>query len=262
MGSLKIILVTAAVVGFFAAGVPNPPKASAQSVPDLTTATPLPLLDLTGMRLWDYAKPWHASEWNHAASPIPWRYNRVSILPDGKVNFVLDATGAPQLQGVNGMVAQTKGKWEVDVTLPLLRDGLVVAPLWIYNENSRDEIDFEFAGRKGLDVTMHVYPGGVYRKSTKRLFAGQDLSGMRMRLAIDLDVGAGTARMLVNGQEVHRFSRSVSGFFLTTAMRPRIEMWAANPNNADFVNWVGKWQPLAPGRTLRMTINGYKFTPR
>ncbi|MFO1256649.1 MAG: family 16 glycosylhydrolase [Sphingomonadaceae bacterium] len=225
-----------------------------------TLGAPLPRLDLSAMRLWDYSKPWMASQWSNALSPIPWRYDHVVARNDGSVSFFLDALGAPELQAVNGTPARTSGLWEVEVTLPRLRDGLIVAPLWLFNSQSRDEIDFEFAGRKGLDVTMHVYPGGVHQKFTARLFAGQDYSGRRVRFGIALDEKAGKATMLVNGVRVYTFDRAKTRYFVSTAMRPIIEQWAANPTKPDLVNWVGRWQGLGPGERIEMRVHGYRLT--
>lgn len=221
----------------------------------------LPPLNLAGMKLWDWKQPWHASQWPNATSTIPWRADRITVQSDKSVALFLDRSGAPQLQAVEGTPAMSAGLWEVDVTLPELRDGLVVAPLWLYNEQTRDEIDFELAGRKGLDVTMHVYSGGQHRKSTERLFAGQDLSHRRLRFAISLDTGAGRAAMLLDGKQVHLFDRSRIGFFISSAVRPRIEMWAADPVKADLVNWVGRWPGLAEGERLKMTVHGFRTVP-
>lgn len=244
--------------------VTAPSPLAAQDMPRLlnigAAMTALPPLDLSQMRLWDYSKPWLASQWSNALSPIPWRYDHIVVRSDGAVSFFLDATGAPELQAVNGTVAQTSGLWEVDATLPQLRDGLVVAPLWLYNPQTRDEIDFEFAGRKGLDVTMHAYPGGVHRKASYRLFAGQDLSGRHMRFGIALDPSRGRIAMLVDGTPLYTFDKVQAGFFVSSALKPLIEMWAANPNSTDLVNWVGQWSSLPTGTRLEMKVHGYRYS--
>ncbi len=237
------------------------PGLSAAMAQTTTTLAPLPRLDLTGMQLWNYDQTWHASQWSNAFSTIPWVANRIVTQPDGKVAFFLDSAGGPQLQGANRTVAHTSGLWEVDVTLPVLRDGLIVAPLWLYNSQTRDEIDFEFVGRKGLDVTMHAYPNGQHVKTSARIFAGQDLSQKRLRLGIKLNVASGKAEMLVNGSRVHTFDRQQTRFFVTSGLKPWMEMWAANPANVDLVNWTGKWLPLPFGTRLQMTIHGYRYTP-
>ena len=226
----------------------------------VSTAEALPPLDLSNMAKWNWGGTWVASEWNNANSPIPWRYARVQKNTNGETRFVLNNKGAPQLQGGGGTMAHDKGVWEVDVTLPQLRDGLVVAPLWLYNSKTRDEIDFEFAGKKGLDVTIHHYVNGKHFHKTVRKFAGTDFSNRRVHLAIKLDTAAGIADMMVDGQLVHRFGRQWLGYFTESPMKPWIEMWAANPNNSGFVQWVGKWQPLALNQNLTMVVRGYRYS--
>ncbi len=229
--------------------------------PTVDIGTPLPPLDLGGMALWNWSAKWHASQWANPNSPIPWRYDHVHQGANGAVVFTLDAGGAPQLQAVNATPAYRRGTWEADVTLPDLRDGLIVAPLWLYDPDSKDEIDFEYAGRGGLDVSMHVYVNGVHKQDTVRLFAGQNASGQRKRFTIALDEDAGTADMFVDGRRVHRWDRAKLPFFVTKALKPRIEMWAANPGDGGFVSWVGRWAGLQPAAVLTMTAHGYRYRP-
>jgi hypothetical protein len=227
------------------------------------TATPAPLapLDLSGMWLWNWNGKWMASEWNNANSQIPWRYDHVVRQSNGDIKFRLDAAGSAQLQALNGTPAYSRGLWEVEATLPQLREGMVVAPLWLYDPASKDEIDFEFVGRRGLDVTLHAYPGGVHKQNTVRLFAGTDMSGRRMRFGIRLDETAGTAAMLVDGQVMHSWSKAQLGYFVTKPVKPLIELWAADPRLSWLTAWTGTWTPLAPGDSRTMTVHGYGFTP-
>ena len=222
-------------------------------------AGPLPPLDLSTMRLWNYAGTWMASNWA-SQGPIPYRYDHVQRSKRSAV-LVLDDAGAPQLKAYGGNPSKTSGFWEADVTLPKLRDGLVVAPLWLYNEKSREEVDIEFTGRTGLQLTLHTYPGGVHTTDACKVFDGRDLSGERHRFAIALDEGAGIAEVFVDNHSVARFDREKTKGFPTTDLKPIIEMWAADPNNAGFVGWVGRWQPLAAGEKLEMTVWGYRYAP-
>ena len=221
----------------------------------------LPPLDLSDMRLWNWAGKWHASEWANAGGPIPWRYNHITQPNRADTIFKLDAAGAPQLQAQNGTPAYGAGLWETDVTLPRMRDGLIVAPLWIYNATSRDEVDFEFAGRKGLDVTIHAALNGVMQSQTVRLFPGVDMSGQRKRFGIKVDQAAGYVEMYVDSKLVHRWDRSKMSYFVSKPLKPWIEMWPANPANTGFVQWAGKWTGFATGETLSMTVHGYGYSP-
>lgn len=225
-------------------------------------SSPLPPLDLSDMRLWNWSGKWHASQWSNAMSPIAWKFDRVTRTASGDVLFRLDSDGAPELQAVDGQTAEASGFWEADVTLPQLKDGLVVAPLWLYDKNSRDEIDFEYAGRKGLDVTMHANIGGQMRTTSTRLFAGRDMSGERHRFGIRVDQAAGTIEMFFDGARVHRWERSVTPDFVSRPLKPFISMWAASPTNGGFVSWVGAWAGLAPGEALTMTVHGYGYRPQ
>lgn len=264
------------VVQLPAATVPAPaptpmptPKPTAATVTTSATTlapvpvalTPLPPLDLSGMWLWNWNGKWMASEWGNGNSQIPWRYNHVVRQSSGDVKFRLDSAGAPQLQALNGTPAYSRGLWEAEATLPQLREGMVVAPLWLYDPASKDEIDFEFVGRRGLDVTIHAYPGGVHKQNTVRLFAGIDMSGKRLRFGIRLDEAAGTSAMLIDGKVVHSWSKAQLGFFVTKPVKPLIEVWAADPTLAWLTAWTGTWAPLATGDSRTMTVHGYGFSP-
>lgn len=221
----------------------------------------LPPVDLSDMKLWNYAGKWHASEWDSAVSTIPWRYNHVTQPNRADTYLRLDEAGAPELQAVTGTPAQTDGLWEADVTLPTLMDGLVVAPLWLYNQKTHDEIDFEYAGRKGLDVTLHANVNGAMKQTSVRLFAGKDMSGQRHRFGIRTDLAAGVIEMFFDGKSVQRWTRDKAPIFITTPLRPWFSMWAANPANAGLVGWTGTWPGLPAGGSLTMTVHGYRYTP-
>lgn len=233
---------------------------STQTATATSALAELPPLDLADMALWNWDGIWHASEWDNEFGPIPWKYDRVQPRSDGSVDFVLDADGSAQLQAVNGTPARSDGLWEAEVTLPQMRDGVVVAPLWIYNSDTRDEVDFEFAGRKGLDVSMHTYVNGQHKSKTVRLFAGQDFSGRTMRFGIDVDTAGGVVEMLVDGEIAYVFDQADTGWFVSDPMRPFIQLFPMDPNNTGFVQWVGEWQGMAPGDEMRMTVHGYGYS--
>ena len=239
----------------------QPASAACPTGPDVAPgAAPLPPLDLSNMRLWNYAGTWMASNWA-SQGPMPYRYDHVVRSKNKTATLLLDNAGAPQLKAYGGNPSKTSGFWEADVTLPKLRDGLVVAPLWLYNEKSREEVDIELAGRNGLQLTLHTYPGGVHTTDACKVFEGRDLSGERHRFAIALDEAAGIAEVYVDNRSVARFDRAKTKGFPSTELKPIIEMWAADPNNAGFVGWVGRWQPLAAGEKLEMTVWGYRYSP-
>ncbi len=235
-------------------------KTSLATAAVVVPAAPLPPLDLSTLWLWNWGGKWIGSEWANGNSPLPWKFNHISQPAKADTLLTLDAAGAPQLQGGGATPARTDGLWETEVTLPQLRDGLVVAPLWLYDPASRDEIDFELAGKRGLDVTMHVYVNGVHKQNSVRLMAGTDLSGQRKRFGIKVNQASGFVEMFVDGARVHRWDKAALGFFVARPLKPWIEMWAANPANTGFVQWVGKWTPLSAGQVLTMRVHGYGYT--
>lgn len=240
---------------------PKQPLTTAQVAAPTPIAQPLLPLDLADMSLWNWGGKWHASEWSNWMSAIPWKYANVTQPAGRDTYFRLDASGAPQLQAMNGTLATANGSWEADVTLPELHDGLIVAPLWLWDAGSRDEIDFEIAGRDGLDVTLHANLNGTMQRSSVRLLKGQNLSQQRHRFGIKIDQAAGFVDMYLDGVRVHRWNRAAMGFFVSQPLKPMIEMWAADPNNSGFVSWAGKWAGLAPGQSVNMTVHGFGYTP-
>lgn len=234
--------------------------AAAAVTPGLTQDT-LPPLDLTDMKLWNWAGVWHASEWENWQSSIPWKYNHVSQPTKTDAYFSLDEGGAPELQAQGGTLAHDKGIWEADVTVPTLRDGMVVAPLWLYDSSSKDEIDFEFAGRKGLDVSMHVYVNGIHKQSTIRLLAGKDMSGQRLRFGIKVDEASGYVEMYLNGVRVYSWNSSGMSYFVSHPLKPVISMWAARPTDTDNVSWLGKWAGIKSGESVKLIVHGYRYSP-
>ena len=221
----------------------------------------LPPLDVSDMRLWNFDAAWHASQWQNNFSFTPWRSDHVTVEPNGDVALRLDRSGAPQLKSGNRIPMADKGTWEVEVTLPAMREGMVVAPLWLYNEERQEEIDFEFAGTKSLDLSLHGYPDGEHRQTAVSVFEGMDLSNCTAHFKIVADASAGWAALYVEDHLVHRFTEEEAGYFVTGKLRPIIEMWAARDDHRGFVQWLGQWQPLPNGEVLTMVVHGYRFSP-
>ena len=236
----------------------NPASSGATTV-SAPALTPLQPLDLSTFWLWNWSGKWIGSEWGNGNSPLPWKFDHVAQPAGADTLFTLDAAGAPQIQAGTAE-AKADGLWEADVTLPQLREGLIVAPLWLYDPASRDEIDFEFAGRRGLDVSMHSYVNGSHVQNTVRLFAGTDMSSQRKRFGIKVDQATGAVEMYIDGVRVHRWDRSTTNGFITHPVKPWIEMWAANPWDGGFTGWAGNWTPLAQGQTLTMRVHGYGYS--
>ncbi|XUU60687.1 family 16 glycosylhydrolase [Erythrobacter sp. HA6-11] len=215
-------------------------------------------IDLSDMRLYNWYGQWHASNWDNAWSSIPFRYDHVIQDESGDTHLIFDENGAPELKAQNGHPYSTKAFYEVDVTLPELRSGMVVAPLWLWHDHTRDEIDFEFVGANSLQLTIHSYRSGEHRSQDYRIEG--NFSGQRMKLGIATDLERGEIDMLVNGQVVHTFYNNTNAF-PTGEMRPVISMWVG-----DAVSWAepwtGPWEGFAEGEQLVMTVHGYRFEQR
>ncbi|WP_394729111.1 family 16 glycosylhydrolase [Altererythrobacter sp. GH1-8] len=218
----------------------------------------LPPIDLSDMALWNWYGKWHASNWDNPWSSFPYRYDHVSQDEAGNTYFTFDAQGAPELKAQNGHPYSKKAFYEVDVTLPELRSGLVVAPLWLWHDQTRDEVDFEFVGDQFLQVTVHSYRSGSHRTQEHRMTG--NFSGQRMKLGIETDLAGGQIRMLVNGQLVHTFYNNTNAF-PTGEMRPVISMWVGDKTSwAE--PWTGRWEGLTNGEQVVMTVHGYRFEQR
>lgn len=218
--------------------------------------SPLPPLDLSDMQLWNWQGLWHASQWDHAFSDVPWRFDRVSQAAGGDTFLKLDVNGAPELQAIN-QPAHKKGLWEVDVTLPNEASGLAIAPLWLYNSSSKDEIDFEFVGTKGLQVNIHSYATGKHMQAPVMLAGTSGWSGRRVRFGIRTDLDAGQIDLLIDGAIVHTYHRSAHpGAFPATELKPFMSMWPAKSGLSWAETWLGTWA----GEPTTMVIHGYGFS--
>lgn len=209
------------------------------------------------MSLWNWQGKWHASEWDNAFSDIPWRYDHVVQNIDGDTFFNLDPDGAPELKGQN-QPAQISGLWEADVTIPEAASGLAIAPLWLYNGTTKDEIDFEFVGTQGLQVNIHSYISGRHVQDPVMIPNTEHLAGQRVRFGIMADLEAGWIKLLVNDEVVHQYNRIDNpAAFPSSGLKPIISMWTAKSGLYWAEQWLGKWA----GGSATMTVHGYQYTP-
>lgn len=216
----------------------------------------LPRINLTDMQPWNWDGVWHASEWDNGNSTIPWKYGRVRQGFSGDTHFVLNASGAPELKAQKGHPALRNGMYEVDVTIPAMRPGLVAAPIWLFNEKTQESIAIEVVGQRHLQMTLHGNDAGA-RKSEDFRMPG-DFSGRRMRLAIRRHVDLGLIDMFVDGELVHTFNEDSSAF-PGSAMRPIISLYAGDKHRWSR-SWAGTWTPMTGGDRVSMTVHGYRYT--
>jgi hypothetical protein len=225
-------------------------------IPSPVVPSKLPPLDFTNMYLWNWDSKWFACDWPNDQGPIPWKFDHIKQSPtDGSVDFKLDANGAPALQAMNGTPEQANGLWEIDVTLPVFRSGVCVAPLWLWNQKTLDEIDFEFNGKAGLLLTMHV--GGVL--DSVELFKDQDLSGTRHRFGIRVDQPNGMVDMLFDGVVIKTWAKAAMKQFISSPFKAWVCNWVGNDYHQN--TWLGKFTPFGVNESLDMTVHGYSYTP-
>lgn len=220
----------------------------------------LPPLNTSTMKLWNYDADWHPSQWKNNFSYIPWRSDRIEVLANEDVVFVLNQSGAPQLKSGRNFPEATRGTWEVEVTLPEMKSGLVVAPLWLFNQQLKEEVDFEFAGTKSLDLSIHAYPDGIHKQTTVSVFKGMDFSLCTVNFKIVADIEEGWVEMYVEDELVHTFTKKQLGYFITGETKPVIEMWAARDDHKGFIHWLGRWRPLPEEESLSMVVHGFRYS--
>ncbi|XUU60688.1 hypothetical protein ACRAQ6_00010 [Erythrobacter sp. HA6-11] len=229
----------------------------AQPLPEPNTDLRLPRIYLSDMQPWNWNGMWHASEWANGDSTIPWKYGRVRQAFGGDTHFVLNASGAPELKAQKGHPEWTQGMYQVEVTVPDMRPGLIATPIMLYNDRTEESIAIQIIGKRHLQITIQGAPEGL-RKAEEFRLPG-DYSGRRMRIALRRHAELGLIDVFIDGEKVHGFNEE-SPAFPRSAMRPIISMHAADKHGWA-KQWAGSWQPLSSGERVRMTVHGYRATP-
>ena len=201
------------------------------------------------------AGPLVANGWGNLWTPSDWdepKMNgyawspRNAVLADGEVTIRVTEKNSGQIQQ-NDAGFSAAARWDVDVTLADRVPGLIQAPLWAYNRDTRDELDFEWVGEKGLQ--LNVYAGGVSVWS-KLIPDVVD----RHYIAIEYEAGKSVI-FIMDGVELDRVTPAMTkgGAFPSSPMKAYIEAW---PSLAE--GWAGKW--VGAGAGLTMTVHGFKQT--
>lgn len=224
-----------------------------QPLPEPDMQLRLPRLYLADMQPWNWNAMWHASEWANGDSTIPWKYGRVRQGFGGDTHFILNADGAPELKAQRGHPEWSNGMYEVDVTIPEMRPGLIAAPIWLYNDTTKESIAVQIVGKRHMQFTIHGISEGVAKSEEYRL-AG-DYSGRRMRIAIRRHTDLGLIDIFIDGELAHSFNEE-SPALPRSAMRPIISLYAGDKHGWS-KNWAGEWQPLMRGEKIDMTVHGY-----
>lgn len=220
---------------------------------------PPPLPDFSGvtLRLWDWSAPMAPSQWSEPKlGGYDWRVDHATVR-GGELLLSVSERASGQVQ-TNAAAASSSALWEVDVTVPPMRDGLIAAPLWTFNADTFDEIDFEVVGRKGLQLTVWSAVDGRHTSVWSRQVIDGDLSGRRYRLGIAYEAGE-RIRFYIDGRQVAEVRPEDAPLgFPSTPQKPYFDLWVANGLNP---GWAGRWSPLRSGERLTMRLHGYRTTP-
>lgn len=243
MGAFGFIAVPvmAAICGAVTAQAPTPPP-------------PLPDFSGVTLRLWDWTAPLAPSQWGEPKlGGYDWRADH-AVIRGGALVLSVSERASGQVQA-SAAGAATRGVWEVDVTLPEMRDGLIAAPLWTFNARTFDEIDFEIVGRKGLQLTLWSAVDGRHTAVWSETVIKGDLSGRRLRLAIAYDAGR-MIRFYVDGAVVAEVTPEDAPLgFPASPQKAYLDLWVANGLDPA---WAGRWRPLEKGRRLDMIVHGFR----
>ena len=233
--------------------------ASAQTTTSVTQTDveKLPDWSKVKLQLWQYNNPFVPSQWGEPKlGGYDWKAANAKIV-DGELQLTVSEKASAQVIA-GGKSDLSKAKWEVDVTLPTMKPGLIAAPLWTFNDKAHEEIDFEFVGTKGLQLTVWANVNNQHKAVWVKWPLEGDLSGKRYRLGIEYEAGKQIV-FSVDGKEVATVTPAdtAGGAFPSKPMKPYLDLWVGAGSVMD-PGWAGRWEPMAPTEKLVMTIHGYK----
>ncbi|UVK39156.1 family 16 glycosylhydrolase [Mesorhizobium sp. AR10] len=219
----------------------------------------LPDWSAVKLQLWKYNNPFVPSQWSEPKlGGYDWKAANVKIVDGALQLTVSEKASAEVISG--GKSDFSSAKWEVDVTLPTMKPGLIAAPLWTFNKDAHEEIDFEIVGTKGLQLTVWANVNNEHKSVWVKWILLGDLSGKRYRMGIEYEAGKRVV-FFIDGKEaaVVTPADTAGGAFPNKPMKPYFDLWVAAGAVMD-TRWAGKWQPMAPSEKLVMTIHGYRRT--
>jgi hypothetical protein len=219
----------------------------------------LPDWSAVKLQLWKYGNPFVPSQWSEPKlGGYDWKAANARIV-DGALELTVSEKASGQVIA-GGKSDSSSARWEVDVTLPTMKPGLVAAPLWTFNDKAHEEIDFEFVGTKGLQLNVFANVNNQHKSVWLKWILLGDLSGKRYRLGIEYEAGKRIA-FLIDGEEaaVVTPADTAGGAFPNKPMKPFFDLWAAAGAAMD-PSWAGRWEPMAASDKLVMTIHGYRRT--
>lgn len=220
---------------------------------------PLPDWSKVKLQLWQYNNPFVPSQWNEPKlGSYGWKGENVKIV-NGELQLTVSEKASAQVIA-GGKSDSASARWEVDVTLPKMRPGLIAAPLWTFNDKAHEEIDFEIVGTRGLQLTVWASVNNQHKAVWVKWIKLGDLSGQRYRLGIEYEAGKRVG-FFIDGEEAAAVTpaETEGGAFPSNPIKPYFDLWVGAGGVMD-PRWAGKWEPMAPTDKLVMTIHGYKRT--
>ncbi|RJT42635.1 glycosyl hydrolase family protein [Mesorhizobium waimense] len=237
-------------------------RALAQSTPAADAelaADKLPDWSGVKLQLWKYGNPFVPSQWSEPKlGGYDWKAENAKIVDGALQLTVSEKASAEVIAG--GKSERSSARWEVDVTLPTMKPGLIAAPLWTFNKKANEEIDFEIVGTKGLQLTVWANVDNHHKAVWVKWILPGDLSGKRYRFGLEYEAGKRVV-FFVDGKEaaVVTPADATGGAFPSKPMKPYFDLWVAAGAVMD-PRWAGKWEPMAASDRLVMTIHGYRQT--
>ena len=191
----------------------------------------------------NWTNAWASADWSEAKlGAYPWSAANARLVGKDLVIRVTEKNSGEVQQ--NGAAASLSSRWEVDATAAPMTPGLIQAPLWLYNKDTRDEIDFEYVGDRGLHLTIYKRGVAVWSKTIQGDFT-------REHLALEYRAGRSVV-FFANGTELATVTPDMAAL-PDSPMKAYIEMWVTTAEN-----WAGRWP--GAGNGLEMRIHGFRQT--
>lgn len=207
--------------------------------------------------------PFNPSTWSepNLMGDYWWRAENATFDAEGALNLRLTETpkAVGQVQAGDTSFA-TDAIWEADVVIGKCLPGLIQAPLWLYKNDTYEEINIEIVGVKGMTAAVAANVGGKrWVWDTKGYLLTGDLSGWTGRLAIRYRAGQ-FIRFYINGEQVAEATPANStmngGGFPVGRLKSYHQLWPAN--YAGGPGWAGTFKIPTEGSTLKVKSIGFR----
>lgn len=244
----------------------QPPPASINLSPSPMSATLPTFKDAAGPKglvpaAWN--NPFNPSTWAEPdlMGPYVWKPENATFDVDGALILRLTETpkAAGQVQAGDASFA-ADAIWEADVVIGKCLPGLIQAPLWLYKNDTYEEINIEVVGVKGMTAAVAANVGGKrWVWDTKGYLLTGDLSGWTGRLAIRYRAGQ-FIRFYINSEQVAEATPANAtmngGGFPIGQLKSYHQLWPANYSGGP--GWAGKFVIPTEGSTLKVKTIAFR----